>query len=64
MQKEDWGAHRSICTPISVFGLNSLNHRDTVTAEQDSQNFAMLLLENSNILASVYTTVVTQMMSK
>lgn len=43
--------------------LDYLNHCDATAAEQDSQNFAMLLLENAKIPASVYSTVVTQLVA-
>ena len=41
-----------------------LNHCDAVAAEQYSQNFAMMLLENAKIPSSVYSTVVTQLVSQ
>ena len=44
--------------------LEYLNHCDAIAAEPDSQNFAMLLLENANILSSVYSNIVTQLISK
>jgi len=43
--------------------LDYMNHCDANVAEQDSQSFAMLLLENAKIPASVYSTVVTQLVT-
>lgn len=43
--------------------LEYLNHCDSAAAEQDSQSFSMLLLENANIPAPVYSTAVTQLVS-
>lgn len=43
--------------------LDYLNHCDAVAAEQDSQNFAMLLLENAKVPSSVYSTMITQMVA-
>lgn len=44
--------------------LKYLNHCGSTSTENDSQNFAMLLLENSNIPSSVYSSIVTQLVSK
>ena len=41
-----------------------LNHCGSTSTENGSQNFAMLLLENSNIPSSVYSFIVTQVVSK
>ncbi|PXF46073.1 hypothetical protein BWQ96_04173 [Gracilariopsis chorda] len=43
--------------------LDYLNHCDTGTIQQDSQNFAMILLENAKIPASVYSSVITRLVS-
>ena len=43
--------------------LDYLNHCDTATIQQDSQNFAMMLLENARIPASVYSSVITRLVS-
>lgn len=43
--------------------LEYLHHCEGIVAEQDSQNFAMILLENSRLPPSVYSTVATQLLS-
>ena len=48
---------------FQALALDYLNHCDTATIQQDSQNFAMLLLENSKISASVYSSIITRLVS-
>ena len=43
--------------------LDYLNHCDTAIIQQDSQNFAMMLLENARIPASVYSSVMRRLVS-
>ena len=40
---------------FQALALDYLNHCDTATIQQDSQNFAIILLENSKISPSVYS---------
>lgn len=44
--------------------LKYLNHCSSSSTEKDSQNFAMLLLENADIPSTVYSSIVTQLVSK
>ena len=48
---------------FQALALDYLNHCDTATIQQDNQNFAMLLLENSKISASVYSSIITRLVS-
>lgn len=48
---------------FQILALEYLNLCDANTTEQDSQNFAMLLLDNARIPALVYSTVDTQLIS-
>ena len=48
---------------FQALALDYLNHCDTATIQQDSQNFAMLLLENARIPASVYSSIITRLVS-
>lgn len=48
---------------FQALALDYLNHCDTATIQQDSQNFAMLLLENAKIPASVYSSIITRLVS-
>ena len=44
--------------------LKYLNHCNPTSSKQESQNFAMSILENANIPASVYSWIITQLVSK
>ena len=48
---------------FQALALDYLNHCDTATIQQDSQNFAMLLLENANFPAYVYSSIITRLVS-
>lgn len=70
MMRNIYGCTRKNGEDVAIYArrfqslaLDYLNHCDAIAAEQDSQNFAMLLLENANIPSSVYSAVVTQLVS-
>ncbi len=46
-----------------ALALDYLNHCDTATIQQDGQNFAMMLLENAKLPATVYSSIITRLVS-
>ena len=46
-----------------ALALDYLNHCDTATIQQDSQNFAMMLLENAMLPDTVYSSIITRLVS-